>query len=232
MLEHARYAECLGKISEIDGIAQPDQSARSVHRFSFSDSFVLATNDVSPDSLNAIIVSTCLMAQALFAMKMPVRGAIVRGEADFVPNSDHMVGSGVIEAADLEKKQDWFGVMLDGRIGSFEQISASLHPGVRPMVIRYPIPLKDIPPEDGTALNWRLNIFADLGTRSFFAPSDIEADRRKLEATLAFAKHVRETHQAYTPLPNQFPWLRPVFCPVAPLPEPPFDLTTRHGDEF
>lgn len=152
-IQNARYAECLGGIKEIEGVAHPDESLRSVHRFSFSDSFVLASKDALGDSLNSIIVSTCLMAQRLFAMQLPVRGAIVAGEADFVPDTNHLVGRGVIEAIELEAQQDWFGIMLDPALGSYEQVAGMLHPGVLPMVVRYPIPLKTGIPAGSIAVN-------------------------------------------------------------------------------
>lgn len=192
-IEHARLAECLGRIKQVDGVAHPDETYRSVYRFSFSDSFVLAAKDTSADSLNSIIVATCQMARTLFAMQLPVRGAIVSGDADFVPGTDHLVGRGIIEAIEREGTQDWFGVMLSPELGSHAQISALLHPRVLPMIVRYPIPLKSGVQQDGIALNWRLNITAELGTQSFFHPTTDESQRLKLKNTLAFAKHVRET---------------------------------------
>src|SRR5438105_1040993 len=92
------YAECLNKISEVDGVAHPDATHRSVFRFSFSDSFVFATKDDSRDSLNSIVVSTAILTRSLFASMLPVRGAIVAEDADFVPHSDHMIGAGIVAA--------------------------------------------------------------------------------------------------------------------------------------
>ena len=154
------------------------------------------------------------------------------GDADFVTGSDHLVGRGIIEAIELEARQDCFGIMLDPALGSYEHVSSLLHPGVLPMVVRYPIPLKTGTQTDGIPVNWRLNITAELGTRSFFRPAADEAQQRNLAHTLDFAKHVRDTDQAYTPLAYTHFWLRPVYLPATPIPEPSTTIKLVHGDEL
>ena len=232
IIEHAQFAECLGKIREENGTAHPDTKYHAVYRFSFSDSFVLASKDDSKDSLNSIIVTTCLLAQGLFVSQMPVRGSIVIGEADFIPRTDHMVGKGLIAAVDLKKKQDWFGIMIDPSIGNHEQLMQLLHPKVAPMVVPYSVPMKDGTLQDAMTINWRLNITSELGTRSFFPSPANESAQRKLDNTLAFAKHLRCNRLAYTPADE--PWLRPIYLTRQPVPEPPFQLVLEesHGDEF
>jgi len=62
--------------------------------FSFSDTFVLSTDDTSIESLNNILIATFLLARNVFAVGLPVRGAITAGEADYIPNTNHLIGMG------------------------------------------------------------------------------------------------------------------------------------------
>jgi len=171
-----------------------------------------------------------MMAQMLFAVQLPVRGAIVSGEADFVPGTDHIVGRGVIDAVELQASQNWFGVMLSSGLGSHAEIAALLDPRVLPMIVRYVIPLKAGISHDGTALNWRLNITAEAGTQRFFHPPADDDQGVKLHNTLAFAKHVRDTQQAYTK--HDRPWLRPIYLPIVPVPDSQTTIELVNGDEY
>lgn len=177
-------------------------------------------------------MTTCLLAQGLVVSQMPVRGSIVIGEADFIPRTDHMVGKGLIAAVDLEKMQDWFGIMIDPSIGNYDLLIQLLHPKVAPMVVPYSVPMKDGTHRDAMTINWRLNITSELGTRSFFPSPANESDQRKLDNTLAFAKYVRSKRLAYTPADQA--WLRPIYLTRRPVPEPPFQLKLEenHGDDF
>lgn len=229
-IDITRFWDCVGHIRNVGGVAHPDEACRSVHRFSFSDSFVLATKDDSRDSLNSIIVATCLYARGLFVNQLPVRGAIAVGPADFVPGTDHIVGTGVLDAVELEKQQEWFGVMISREVGTFAEVAAQLHPRVMPMVVPYDVPLKTGGAAPGIAINWRLNLWAELGSKSFFpAPAD-ERQTAKRDNALRFAKHVRDTGLAYTE--HDFPWLLPLVTRAQPLPEEGSEVQLLHGDEY
>lgn len=224
------YAECLFKISEIDGVAHPDPTHRSVFRFSFSDSFVFATKDDSRDSLNSIIVSTAILARSLFASMFPVRGAIVVGEADFIPNSDHMIGAGIVAAVEFEQQQDWLGVTLAPEIGDHASITDRLHPRVLPLIARYNVPLKEGTLPDATVINWRFNLFSHIGIKPLLPPPSDASSQRKQAHTLAFARHLRDTNQVQTEH-DQF-WLAPVIIPRHPVGGPTETIELLHGDEF
>jgi hypothetical protein len=228
-LDVARFWDCGGHIREAEGVAHPDERFRSVHRFSFSDSFVLATADDSRDSLNAIIVATFLYSRGLFAHQLPVRGAIVRGEADFVPGTDHILGSGVLDAIELEKQQEWFGVMIGGQVGTYGQIRGQLHPRVIPLIVPYRIPMKGEAFEPGTAINWRLNLWSSVGVQSFFKPPADERQAAKRGNALQFAKHLRDSGRAQTA--HDCPWLLPLVLRQG-FPDDGADILLSHGDEY
>lgn len=223
-------AECLNKLSEIDGVAHPDFTHKFVHRFSFSDSFVFATKDDSRDSLNSIIVSTAILTRHLFASVLPVRGAIVVGDADFVPHSEHMIGTGIVAAVELEQQQDWFGVALSPEIGNFDSVAARLHPRVQPLVSRYDVPLKDRILAGAAVINWRFNLYSHVGIKALLPPPSDAPAERKHAHTLAFARHLRTTHQVETP--HDAFWLSPVIIPRLPVVATPQTIDLLHGDEF
>jgi hypothetical protein len=224
------FVESLFKIQETNGVAGPDPSHRSVYRFSFSDSFVLATADDSRNSLNTIIVATAILTRMLFGSSLPARGAIVCGEADFVSGSDHMIGTGIVKAVDLEKEQQWFGVALATEIGSISGLLQQLHPRVRPFVAQYDVPLKTGVMKNAAVINWRCNLFSQTGVKALLPSPTNPSTEIKHANTLRFARYIRDTNQDRTP--HDAFWLAPyiVAKPNAAAAGPEFELA--HGDEF
>lgn len=181
------------------GGAYPNRSAKNTkpfHCFSFSDTFVLASEDDSPEALVSFIIGSALLTQYLFAQSLPVRGAISYGEADFIPGTNHFVGKAIIAAHMLEKKQEWLGVVVDadslpeGALAIFET------PLFVPLFARWNVALKDGETlKNALVVNWRFNLTVEKGIRSLFRHSDDERARRKVENTLAFVKHIRESNR-------------------------------------
>jgi hypothetical protein len=88
------YAEALGEWKNFGGRIHAGNKRCSC--FSFSDTFVLCSRDATTESLNTIIIATFILSRNLFALGFPVRGAITKGEADYIPNTDHLVGKAII----------------------------------------------------------------------------------------------------------------------------------------
>ena len=88
------------------------------------DSFVGCCND--------------LMCQAL-AMDIPLRGAIVLGEAVLDSEAGIFLGRPIVEAANLEKGQNWVGTTL-GRSATWSPFLAQMH---GTSVIEYVPPMKE-----------------------------------------------------------------------------------------
>ena len=76
----------------------------------------MCSRDTSAESLNTIIIATFILTRGLFALISPVRGAITKGEADYIPNTDHLIGKAIIDAARLEKEQNWCGVIISPEV--------------------------------------------------------------------------------------------------------------------
>jgi hypothetical protein len=179
-----------------DGVGKP--ITKHFHCFSFSDTFVISSVDDSPEALVSFITGSAMLTQFLFAQGLPVRGAITYGEADFIPGTQHLVGKAVVKAHLLEKDQEWLGVVVDEPSLPFEVAKIFESAPFSPLFARWDVPLK--PGPEGTRIlknalvvNWRWNLTVEKGTQSLFSPSNDMRAKAKIESTLAFAKHIRQT---------------------------------------
>ncbi len=200
--------------------------------FSFSDTFVLASRDLSEPAVASYVVTSALLTQYLFAQTLPVRGTMTFGEADFIPGTQHLIGKGIVQAAELEKRQNWFGVLVDlpsmpaGAKQVFEL------PQLAPLFVRWNLPMKDGGPMiDALVVNWRNNLVVEGGTKSLFSKPPDKSAESKIENTLAFAKHLRETGRhtcnADDGKGGKFPWL--LGCRTT-APGSPWNVP--HGDDY
>lgn len=144
MINRVRVARQSIQLAQWGGVQNglPSLNEKPPHVFSFSDTFVLASRDLSEAAVASFIVTSALLTQYLFAQTLPVRGAMTFGEADFIPGSDHMVGKGIIKAATLEKNQQWLGVVVD--VPSMPPAAALIFelPGFAPLFVRWNVPMK------------------------------------------------------------------------------------------
>lgn len=204
--------------------------------FSFSDTFVLASQDDSPTSFFQIVVGSALFSTYLFGASLPVRGAITCGEAEFVPGTSHLVGRAVTRAARLEKCQDWFGVVVDPEILTGDRRQVLTLPFVKPLVVDYDVPLKEGAEirSPCPVINWRFNMVAQRGIASLFRESSDASHQRKRNQTLEFCRWLRKTDRAYGQLHDTngqelgVPWLGGVW--VAD--KPPGTPGVGHGDDY
>lgn len=103
----------------------------------FSDTILLWCPLVPP--LVADFVERCgdLMCEAL-AMNIPLRGAITLGDAVLDNKTNTFIGKPIVEAAMLEKGQDWIGLTL-GNTAMWSPFLAQLHGA---SIIEYSAPMK------------------------------------------------------------------------------------------
>lgn len=228
----------LGHIKVAGSQYSPDEKFRAVHLCSFSDSFVIATKDVSRDSLNSVITASFLLARGLFTGGLPVRGAIAKGEAAVIEGTDHIVGKAVVDAIKLERQQAWFGVMLSTDVEADACEEGSLDPSVQPLVVAYPIPLKGSRlGVAGRAINWRLNIHAENGIECLLPNSrpGNDEDKLKVENTLKFLEFLRATDRRNLDLcaSSAFPHLHPVVMSKEPIADATGQtIRLIHGDRY
>jgi hypothetical protein len=63
-----------------DGIGKP--ITKHFRHFSFSDTFVIVSEDDTPEALFSFITGAALLTQYLFVQSLPVRGTITFGSAE------------------------------------------------------------------------------------------------------------------------------------------------------
>ncbi len=224
----SKFAEVLGAWQNRDGTLYPDLAKKQCLCFSFSDTFVIHTPDTSLESLNVILGATFILSRALFGMGMPVRGAIASGEVGIVPDTQHLIGKGIIKAARLEKSQKWFGIAIDPEVAN-EKTVPKLDQEVQELLVPYKVPIKDGGELECFVINWRLNLYVRDGTESLFPKPKDKNHKTNKKNALAFAKHLRDSSQSYKKLDK--PWLSDFIVGPA-MPKDPSKVKKIHGDEY
>jgi hypothetical protein len=104
----------------------------------FSDTIILWYPLAPP--LVDLFVTRCssLMCEAL-ALGIPLRGAITVGDAVLDTDVDFFLGAPIVEAARVEKAQNWLGVTF-GQSAVWSPFLAQIHGAA---IIEYPPPAKD-----------------------------------------------------------------------------------------
>lgn len=204
--------------------------------FSFSDTFILVTPDDSPKAFFEIIAATAVMSGFLFAGKLPVRGAVTCGEAEYLPGTSHLVGKALVRASKLEKEQEWFGIICDPTMLTPERASILQDKRIKQRTVDYAVPLKKTATISNPCkvINWRFNMRIQCGTASLFPECRDEEHKRKRDNTLKFCRWLRESELAYGNIQSQqgetlsVPWLEGCYSGKAH----PQSQEAKHGDEY
>lgn len=104
----------------------------------FSDTIILWHPLVPPFVDDFVTRCSELICEAL-AMSIPLRGAITLGDAVLDRDSDFFLGTPIIEAARVEKAQNWLGLAF-GQTAMWSPFLAQIHGTA---IIEYPPPTKD-----------------------------------------------------------------------------------------
>lgn len=193
-------------------------------RYLLSDSIVLVANsDELEDSLKLLVASWRLL-QSCFAFKRPVRGAIVYDEVLSRPRINYVIGKALVKANELEKKQNWMGIIIEKSFAKRLQAEVPNLFGI--FLFKYLVPCKKDKKEfeeEFWVLNWRYNFVVKDGTKSLFEGNQF---LDKVENTLTFAKAVIKTGAVYANDQNKCP--TELRCMSVGDNEPSFP----HGDEY
>jgi hypothetical protein len=104
----------------------------------FSDTIILWHPLVPPLVDDFVTHCSELICEAL-SMDIPLRGAITLGDAVLDSDSDFFLGTPIIEAARVEKAQNWLGLTF-GQTAIWSPFLAQIHSTA---IIEYPPPTKD-----------------------------------------------------------------------------------------
>lgn len=199
-------------------------------RYIFSDSIILISNDSDAISCLKLLVYAWKFLQALLAMRLPARGAVVYGELYENSRTNVVLGRALTGAYELEQKQQWIGIAIDKSVEeAFPDIFSMCTPDttlLSSVFLKYPVPFKDGSSNILHTLNWRFNLVVEKGTRSLFSESSDESIREKVQNTLNYAKAVVDSGKIYVRDQEFLPVeLRSFFVGDR---EPPFP----HGDDL
>lgn len=117
-IEHTGMVEAVKKVTHclqsIKGISSTAANAVKLEHWILSDSIIVVV-DTNRHPLYSgsvlCLLQTCSMIMRISMQnRFPLRGAI--GGGDFYKDGEIMVSSGLVDAAEHEKKQEWFGAIL------------------------------------------------------------------------------------------------------------------------
>jgi len=122
----------------------------------FSDTVLLFTKKDTDEQVIELINCVCyLISDNMRFKETRLRAGISYGEAIMDDNNEIYLGKPLIEAYELEKKQEWAGGAITK---SAEQRILSIQDeGIQNWLINYDVPIKDNKFENMYAINWTQN---------------------------------------------------------------------------
>lgn len=112
-----------------------------------SDSIIIWTNDLSEISFLAIALATSQLTALCMSRGVPLRGGISTGDISVVRSGSSMnvFGNSIVNAYELENKQEWSGVIVSdscinlGHVSNSEELKTLLENRV---IVTYEVPMK------------------------------------------------------------------------------------------
>lgn len=160
----------------------------------FSDTIML-WQPLVPQLVDDFMARCCELICEALVMGIPLRGAITLGEAVLDRKTNFFLGSPLVEAAKLEKAQNWVGVTF-GRSAVWSPFLAQTHPAA---IIEYSPPTKDHLKEFATPIvvDWPRRWRDKYGECPSTRLRDLDRDPQFTtywQNTIAFAKYSLAKH--------------------------------------
>lgn len=185
-------------IFEVDG----KRSSASPFILHVSDTVLLISSGSQPEDVLQFLWNAHQVMFVAMHSGLPLRGAVTIGDIVVSRERRLFVGSGLVDALELERAQEWSGACLSTAL--MEHIaSIGLAERVFPLVLPYEVPWKSAQPVTGA--NYAVNWVADW--MSFIAPNFLptkfpkigsEEQRatveRKISNTQSFLTYALEVH--------------------------------------
>lgn len=169
------------------------------YRYLFSDSIILISNDASGHSCLKLLVYGWRLMQFFLSAKIPLRGGISFGEIFLNLEKNIILGKTLIDAYDLQEKQDWIGASIEKSVEkaypNLFKIIKNPKNVLNPLFFLYDVPFKTGETQKMHTLNWRLNLVVEKGIRSLFSKSEDITIKKKVLNSLNYAKTVRDSNQ-------------------------------------
>lgn len=147
----------------LDGNTLLDSVHNQFNVHIMSDSIIIWTNDDLPASLYKICAFTTSFLSLCLIMGVPLRGGISKGYISEMKTSANatlqscIVGTGIVNAYQLEGKQNWMGCLVDKKcIAELEShVLDKIHsPKDITSIIKYDVPLKGNQTSEEYVINW------------------------------------------------------------------------------
>lgn len=154
------YAQVLNHslVQALDEVIPYKKLTSRTNTLIVSDSIILWSEGYSKLSFNFFVINICMIASLFFEFGLPLRGAISIGNLSVrdYNNSFNVFGKGIIQAHNLEKEQEWSGIVIDKRI--IERLSKQKNNILDTMenqglLCRYKVPFKEGLSEE-YVVNW------------------------------------------------------------------------------
>jgi len=176
----------------------PHDKRITVH--SYSDTIVFYSTDISNEptrEVDRVFLETLVACEFLYmaanASKLPLRGAITVG--NLIDHKNILVSKEMVEAYEMEKKQDWIGCWINSRC--FEHISkdAFIENVEAKSIIEYDIPIKKGIYERGYVYNWARNYVLEECPFLKYMEADLDRDdiKIKYDNTAKFIKYIKDS---------------------------------------
>jgi hypothetical protein len=171
-------------------------------RYVFSDSIILVALDSSSASALKLLLYSRWLIQGVLAKRLPIRGAVAAGELYYNPESRITLGKALVDAYELEGRQEWLGGSIAPSFWSnypdVADACQSAESALYHLFPPYSVPMKNGVTEELRVLSWRFNLVALPGTRELLRATGLQEVPQKFENTLAFARDVRKRGNLFT----------------------------------
>ncbi len=140
----------------------------------FSDSVLLYSKEDTDDAVREVLTSVAwLIFETMMQGKTRIRAGIAYGEAFIDPENSLFVGQPIIDAHDLEKKQQWSGAALTK--SAVDRLPEAVRSGKYAdwWVIPYDVPLKKGATLATLAVNWNQGLHLPSSPLKWSKNSDL-----------------------------------------------------------
>lgn len=165
----------------------------------FSDTVLLYRKEESVTALRDVMLAANRTLSTFMALGVPLRGAVTIGPLHADPTANVYLGKGLVDAYEIEQKQDWAGAVLDaGILTSKSRRNLVQKLQAEGILMPYAAPMKSGKVETKPCLGWPLGMALSpeetYARLTSIAKPEWDGER-KLQATVAFHRAFLDAHR-------------------------------------